>query len=224
MQFVGERILAAAAAVERAAARSASLTPEQQSSLERGGTIYNELCFACHGPDGRGTPTPGAAGSTLAPSLAGSPRVNGHRDYVIKAVMHGLSGPIDGRTYPQVMVPMGSNNDQWIADVASYVRNSFGNSGALATPADVARVRAATGIERQWTVAELEASLPRALVPDTDMESHRQPRRASVAARQRRRGLQLSEHRGRRADLSWLDDRRRRSSRACGFRSSSRLR
>ena len=59
--------------------------------------------------------------------------------------MHGLSGPIDGRTYPQVMVPMGSNNDQWIADVASYVRNSFGNNGALATPADVARVRAATG-------------------------------------------------------------------------------
>ena len=167
VQFVGERILAAAAAVERAAARGASLTPEQRSSLERGGTIYTELCFTCHGPDGRGTPTPGAAGSTLAPSLAGSPRVNAHRDYVIKSVMYGLSGPIDGRTYPQVMVPMGSNNDQWIADVASYVRNSFGNNGTLATTADVARVRAATGMRGQWTVAELEGSLPRALVANT---------------------------------------------------------
>ena len=74
--------------------------------------------------------------------------MNAHRDYVIKSVMHGLSGPIDGMTYPQVMVPMGSNNDQWIADVASYVRNSFGNNGALATTADVARVRAATGTQR----------------------------------------------------------------------------
>ena len=166
VRFVGERILANAAAVERAAARSGSLTPEEQSSLERGGTIYAELCFTCHGPDGRGTPTPGGAGATLAPSLAGSPRVNGHRDYVIESVMHGLSGPIDGRTYPQVMVPMGSNNDRWIADVASFVRNSFGNSGALASPADVARVRAATGSRGQWTVAELEASLPHPLVPD----------------------------------------------------------
>src|SRR6185312_10010893 len=148
----------------------ALLTPEQQSSLERGGTIYTELCFTCHGPDGRGTPTPGATGSTLAPSLAGSPRVNAHRDYVIKSVMHGLSGPIDGRTYPQVMVPMGSNNDQWIADVASYVRNSFGNNGTLATTADVARVRAATGMRGQWTVAELEGSLPRALVANTQWQ------------------------------------------------------
>ena len=93
--------------------------------------------------------------------------MNGHRDYVIESVLHGLSGPIDGRTYPQVMVPIGSNNDHWIADVASFVRNSFGNSGALASTADVARVRAATGARGPWTVAELEASLPHALVPDS---------------------------------------------------------
>jgi mono/diheme cytochrome c family protein/glucose/arabinose dehydrogenase len=167
VRFVGERILANAAAIERAAARNRSLTPDEQSSLERGATIYSELCFTCHGADGRGTPTPGGTGSTLAPSLAGSPRVNGHRDYVIAAIMHGLAGPIDGRTYPQVMVPMGSNNDRWIADVASFVRNSFGNSGALASTADVGRVRTATATRGQWTVAELEASLPRALVPDS---------------------------------------------------------
>ena len=164
-QFVGEKILAAAAAKS---GRS-GLTPEQQNSLDRGTAIYNEVCFACHGSDGRGTPTPGAAaGATLAPSLAGSPRVVGHRDYVVKAVLHGLSGPIDGRTYPQVMVAMGTNTDQWIADVASYVRNSFGNSGTFPTPSDVARVRAETGSRGPWTIAELEASLPRALVPDAN--------------------------------------------------------
>jgi mono/diheme cytochrome c family protein len=165
VQFVAERIAAAASAARPGAGRP--LTAEQQASLERGSTIYSELCFSCHGSDGRGTPTPGAsAGSTLAPSLAGSSRVSGHRDYVIKSIMHGLSGPIDGKTYPQVMVAMGSNSDQWIADVTSYVRAGFGNTGTLATAADVARVRAATGSRAAWTAAELAASLPRALVPD----------------------------------------------------------
>ena len=53
------------------------------------------------------------------------------------------------QSYPQVMVAMGTNSDQWIADITSYVRNSFGNIGALATSADVARVRTATGRDRR---------------------------------------------------------------------------
>ena len=169
VQFVADRILTTAASAGRGGGRGgATLTPEQQSSIERGGVIYTELCYACHGADGRGTPTPGgAAGSTLAPSLAGSPRATGHRDYFIKALLHGLAGPVDGKAYPQVMVAMGSNKDQWIADVTSYVRNSFGNTGTLASASDVARVRATSGDRKApWTVEELNASLPRLLVPD----------------------------------------------------------
>jgi mono/diheme cytochrome c family protein len=169
VQFVAERILTAPAAAGRGGGRGgAPLTPEHQSSLERGGVIYAELCYSCHGADGRGTPTPGgAAGSVLAPSLAGSARVNGHRDYVIKTLLHGLAGPVDGKAYPQVMVAMGTNRDEWIADITSHVRNSFGNTGTFATPQDVARVRASSGDRKTpWTVAELDASLPRLLVPD----------------------------------------------------------
>jgi len=168
VQFVGDRILNPPAAAGRGGGRGgAILPPEQQNILERGGTIYNELCFSCHGEDGRGTPEPGASGSTMAPSLAGSIRVNGHRDYVIKAVLHGVTGPIDGKPYSQVMVPMGSNKDQWIADVASYIRNSFGNAGAFVTAQDVTRVRTEVGDRKTpWTVAELQASSPRVLVSD----------------------------------------------------------
>ena len=169
VQFVADRILNAPTTAGRGGGRGGPpLTPEQQNSLERGGVIYAELCYSCHGADGRGTPTPGAAaGSILAPSLAGSARVNGHRDYVIKTVLHGLSGPVDGKVYPQVMVAMGSNKDQWVADIASYVRNSFGNIGTFATTEDVARVRSSTGDRKApWTVAELDASLARPLVPD----------------------------------------------------------
>ena len=80
--------------------------------------------------------------------------------------MHGLTGPVDSKTYPQVMVAMGSNKDQWIADVVSYIRNSFGNTGAFATAQDVARIRTAT-VDRTapWTATEIETSLPRLLVP-----------------------------------------------------------
>ena len=131
--------------------------------MERGEAIYKEVCFACHGDDGRGTALAGApAGTTMAPSLASSSRVQGHRDYVIKTLLHGMDGPIDGRTYAGgVMAPMGSNRDEWIAAIASYVRNSFGNVGTFVSPADVARVRTATADRKAfWKVDELLASLP----------------------------------------------------------------
>ena len=45
----------------------------------------------------------------MAPPLAGSPRVQGHRDYVIKVLLDGLTGPLGDKTYSEVMVPMGAN-------------------------------------------------------------------------------------------------------------------
>ena len=70
----------------------------------------------------------------MGPALAGSPRVQGHRDYVIKTLLHGMTGPLAGQTYTQVMLPMGAQNDQWIANVASYIRNEFGNTAAFIAP------------------------------------------------------------------------------------------
>ena len=84
----------------------------------------------------------------MAPPLAGSPRVQGHRDYIIKVLLKGMTGPLDGKTYRDVMVPM-DRTDEWVAGVASYVRTSFGNTGGLVTPADVARVRAETPAARR---------------------------------------------------------------------------
>ena len=45
-----------------------------------------------------------------------------------------MTGPLDGKTYPaSVMMPIGTNSDEWVADVASYVRNSFGNRSPFVT-------------------------------------------------------------------------------------------
>jgi hypothetical protein len=93
--------------------------------------------------------------------------VNGHRDYIINAVLHGLTGPVEGRAYSQVMIPMGTNDDEWVASVSSYVRQNFGNSGGFVTPADVARVRAETrGRKTPWEVDALTAALPTPLVKE----------------------------------------------------------
>jgi hypothetical protein len=73
---------------------------------------------------------------------------------------------VNGRTYG-VMVPMGGNRDEWVAEVSSFLRNAFGNSGSYVTPQDVARVRAATaGRSTPWTVEELDATVPAALLTD----------------------------------------------------------
>jgi mono/diheme cytochrome c family protein len=146
----------------------APLTPAEETIMARGRTIYDETCFACHGDDGRGAPLAGApAGTTRAPSLVGSPRVQGHRDYVVHALLHGMTGPVDGRPYDEVMVPMGANPDEWIAAVGSYVRNAWGNRAPFVSAEDVARVRrAAAGRSTGWSVEEIEARLPRPLVHD----------------------------------------------------------
>ena len=198
-----------AAAVDAAVRRRTRLPSRR--CLDRGAQIYGELCFSCHGADGYGAPRPGdASGATMAPRLAGSPRVNGHRDYVIKAVLHGMTGPLDGVTYTDVMIPNQSNPDDWVAAVTSYVRNNFGNSGGFVSAADVARVRAATSSRRTpWTVTELEASLPKLLDQRRHVEAVGEP-----------------QHRGRaaRADDDVMEQPGRRRRPACGSRSSCRSR
>ena len=135
-----------------------------KSLLTKGEAIFKELCFACHGFDGRGMTVEGAKPGTLhAPSLAGSPRVAGQREAIVHIVLKGLAGPINGKTYEALMVPMESNNDEWIASVASYVRNSFGNKAGMVSVKEVAELRATSKVRTQpWTVEELTAALPNA--------------------------------------------------------------
>ena len=58
------------------------------------------------------------------------------------------------------MVPMGANTDEWIADVASFVRLGFGNAGTIVKPSEVALVRKVGDRKTPWTLTELEPTLP----------------------------------------------------------------
>ncbi len=172
VQLVASAILNPPASTGRGGLESfgaTALTAEEQGTLDKGREIYGQVCFACHGEDGRGEQMPGApTGTTRAPALASSPRVAGHQDYVIKTLLHGLTGPVNGTTYTEVMVPMGQSPDDWIAAIASYVRNSFGNRASIVSAADVARVRAANASRKSkpWTTPELESSLPKVVLAE----------------------------------------------------------
>jgi mono/diheme cytochrome c family protein/glucose/arabinose dehydrogenase len=161
-------------------------TTEERKLLVRGGEIYKQLCFTCHGLDGNGMALQGASvpGATMAPALAGSPKTAGFRDGVINIVLKGLTGPQDGKTYSAQMVPMQGNDDTWIAAVISYIRNNFGNHASIVTPQDVARVRAAfKGRIDPWTLPELLATLPAPLTnrPEWKVSASHNPGSAGLA-------------------------------------------
>jgi hypothetical protein len=76
----------------------------------------------------------------------GSPRVKGDKVLLIQLLLNGLRGPVDGKTYPDIMPGMSHQDDEWIASVLSYIRNSgeIGNNASVVTTAEVKKVRAET--------------------------------------------------------------------------------
>jgi mono/diheme cytochrome c family protein len=135
-------------------------------SYRAGRTLFTSVCFACHGSDGHGAPKPGTEGGTLAPSLAGSPRVLGDERAAVSIVLHCLQGALDGVDYGAPMVPMNTYSDAELAGVLTYIRNSFGNRGPAVEPQAVAAGRTADAARTSyWTPAELTARIPALAVP-----------------------------------------------------------
>ncbi len=140
------------------------LSPEDQKIYQLGSQVYQREshCATCHQSHGKGN-------GTVYPPLVGSPWVNGSEERLIKAVLHGMWGKItvNGKTYnPALGVPPMTAfrsllNDQEIAAVLTFVRNTWGNHASPIRPETVARVRAAT-IDRTtfWRPDDLLAEHP----------------------------------------------------------------
>ena len=111
----------------------ANITKEIQ--LERGKKVFLTSCFACHMATGEGLPG-------VFPPLANSDYLKADKDRAIKVVLKGLSGPItvNGKPYNNLMPPQEFTDDQ-VADVLTYVMNSWGNDYGHVTVPDVKRVR-----------------------------------------------------------------------------------
>ena len=143
--------------LEAERARTRNLSPADRELVTNGATIFKQLCATCHGPDGKGVTIGG--GKMPAPPLVGSPRVKGDKVLLMQLLLNGMRGPVDGKTYADMMPSMSSNDDKWIASVLSYVRNSseLDNKSSVVTPAEVAETRANTPkIPGGMTQQELE--------------------------------------------------------------------
>lgn len=132
--------------------------------VNNGSVIFKNLCSTCHGADAKGIAIGGK--DMPAPPLSGAPDVNGDPDKLIRILLYGLSGPVNGKKYADVMPALGANDDEYIASAISYIRNDFGNSAATVKPEDVKRIRMETaGRTSSWTMEELNAIKPRVVEP-----------------------------------------------------------
>jgi mono/diheme cytochrome c family protein len=137
---------------EEVVAKSAGIKPEV---LAKGKEIYltDGSCATCHQPDGKGLTASGF------PPLAGANWVTGSEERLVKLVLKGLYGPIEvsGKKYPG-QVPMtpfeGMLNDEEIAAVLTYVRNSFGNKAPAVSAQKVKELRAAVRSKKGFYTPE----------------------------------------------------------------------
>ena len=126
---------------DRKVAAPSHLSAEHKKLFVEGSEIYMREghCITCHQGNGKGLPDSGF------PPLVGTKWTTGNSDRLIKLTLKGLMGPIEvmGRKYRQVpMTPFEHMlNDQEIASVLTYVRNSFGNKASPIEPSRVSKIR-----------------------------------------------------------------------------------
>ena len=111
-----------------------TFTSVQKTNLP-GEKVFKKYCISCHQPDGGGVPH-------MNPPLINTSYVLGDKEQLIKIILNGLKNvKIEDETYTNPMPPLNTLKDQEIADVLTYVRNSFGNKASAVTVEEVKAVR-----------------------------------------------------------------------------------
>ncbi|MEO6000375.1 MAG: c-type cytochrome [Chitinophagaceae bacterium] len=142
--------------------RLGNMAAADRTLILSGAAIFKSLCASCHGGDGKGLAIGGAG--LAAPPLVGSKVLtNQDKNTPIRILLHGLSGPIEGKTYPSIMPSMGDNSDEWIASIVSYIRYELGPNtrgrgfSPVVKAAEVKKIRDENaGRTKAWTSVELE--------------------------------------------------------------------
>jgi nitrite reductase (NO-forming) len=119
------------------AAAKGTLTIEQQ--VAAGKALFTGTCSVCHQDTGSGIPD-------VFPPLAKSSYFAADKTKAIHVALNGLSGPVtvNGHTFNSVMPPMSQLNDDEIANILTYVLNSWGNAGGRVSASEVTAIREST--------------------------------------------------------------------------------
>lgn len=131
---------------------AAAVAAPDAASLERGKAVYSRTCIACHQPTGMGLPP-------VFPPLAGSEWVAKDASIAVRNIINGMQGPITvkGVTYNSMMPPVAGLSDKDIADVVTYVNNTWGNAGPSVTEDEVKAIKKKYADRKTpWTAAEYE--------------------------------------------------------------------
>ena len=119
------------------ASAAGNLTKDMQ--IQAGGALFAGTCSVCHQANGEGL-------AGVFPPLAKSDFLAGGHAKAVGVVLNGLSGKVvvNGKDFNSVMPPMSQLTDDEIANILTYVTNSWGNPGTQVTQAEVAKARAGT--------------------------------------------------------------------------------
>ncbi len=95
----------------------------KDSTMSLGQQLYLEQCASCHRQDGLGI-------DELVPPLKNVDWVTGDKGVLIRTVLNGLSEEIEvnGKKYQQEMPGFARLDDESIAAILTYIRNSFENN------------------------------------------------------------------------------------------------
>lgn len=93
-----------------------------EALMKKGEGIFQQNCAACHQANGQGLP--GAF-----PPLAGNSHLK-DANHILNVLKNGLQGPltVNGQTYNGQMPGFSQLSPEEMKAVATYIRNSFGNS------------------------------------------------------------------------------------------------
>lgn len=118
------------------------MTAEESVKYEQymvaGETLYLQYCSQCHNAMGTGL-------GDLYPPLKESDYMENNFEDVICILRYGKSGEIvvNGKTYNQMMPAQPQLKDLEIAEIATYIYNSWGNSRGLVSVKQVESLLAA---------------------------------------------------------------------------------
>ena len=125
-----------AVATAAAAAKTGDLSVEEQ--IAAGKALFAGTCSTCHQPEGQGM-------AGVFPPLAKSDYIAADPKRVPTFILHGLVGPVkvNGQDYNSNMPPMSQLTDDEVANISTYVLNSWGNPGGRVSKAEAAKIRQA---------------------------------------------------------------------------------
>ncbi|MGY3052556.1 glucose/arabinose dehydrogenase/mono/diheme cytochrome c family protein [Pedobacter sp. UYEF25] len=111
------------------------ILPALKASYLAGAAVYTKNCQTCHMADGGGV-------QNLNAPLVKTDHILGDKTRLIKTLIEGMKGvDISGESYSNVMPAHDFLTNKQIADVLTYVRNSFGNKASAVNSAEVAAAR-----------------------------------------------------------------------------------